>query len=148
MTNEMTRNEEHDKLYKLELEKSLFAALQHYYTEVRKVDAEAKMYDPTGAQGFVVVAFNNVKDEALLLPEDSEIELTAQDRAVAISSSSIAVMPYVQPNDEGTIGPQETIKHGVQAVATAMLLSNLQANAIFQTMKMAQQVIIKQRSLT
>ena len=139
---------EFNKARQHELERALFDALRHYYTEVRKFDDEAKMYDPDGKAAFVVVAFNNVKDEALLLDgKVSDIELTAEDRAVAISYSSIAVMPYVTPNEDKQIGPPETIQHGVQAVACAMLLSSIQADAVFQTMAMAQQVIIRKRGM-
>jgi hypothetical protein len=146
MTDSMTWTQaELDVLTVRGLEEAVQAQLHHYFIEVQKIRGmENMMYDPTGRTAFVVVAFNNVQDHDMLPEEAPE-----DDKKVAISSSSACIMPEVQPNMETqTIGPHETIKHGVQAVAAAMLLSSLQRGAVQETMAMAQSVVLRQSKLT
>ena len=138
----MTELNDADTAWMQVLDESLHAQLHHHYTEMQKMKPEM-VYDSTGPSCFVVIAFNH----PLEVPDDMSF-IDSDDKLVAIASASSAIMPEVKPDETGVIGPHETIKHGVQAVAAAMLLSSLQNGAILETMKMAQGVILKQRKMT
>ncbi len=126
------------------LDETLHAQLHHYFSEVNKLRGPDVMYDPTGKSAFVVVGFNHPLDSAILGDK-----ATDDDKAVAIGSVAIACMPEVKPHPENqTIGPHETIPHGVQAVAATMLLSAMQKGAAYECMGMAQSVILKHRRMT
>ena len=134
---------EGQKAWKQVLDETLHAQLHHHYVEQQKMKPDEMVWDRDGPSCFVVIGFNHPLD----VPVDMS-DLTESDKAVAIASASSAIMPAVTPDEFGVIGPHETIKHGVQAVAAAMLLSSLQNGAILDTMKMSQGVMLKQRKLT
>ena len=125
------------------LDETLFTQLHHYFTQVQKMRSVDMMYDAGGKSAFVIIGFNHPTDPKVL-GDDA----TANDKAVAIGSVAIACMPEVQAHPETqTIGPHETICHGVQAVAASMLLSSMQKGAVYECMGMAQKVIMKNRRM-
>jgi hypothetical protein len=123
------------------LDETLAAQLHHYYKEVAKIKGEAMMYDPQGNTAFITIAFNHPVNPDLL-PDDA----SSSDLSVALASASSAIMPDIHANEHGIIGAAETVPHGVQAVAAAMLLSSLQG-AMVQVMSAAQQLVLKHRSM-
>ena len=135
----MTSDEK--KAWQQVLDETLRDQLHHYYSEVQKMRGDDMMYDPTGNVAFVTIAFCRPNDVSLL-PEDA----TPSDRKVALGSASSAIMPEIHGNEDGVIGPPETIPHGVQAVAAAMLLSSLQG-AMVQIMAASQSMVLKNRSM-
>ncbi|RLC12027.1 MAG: hypothetical protein DRI24_17930 [Deltaproteobacteria bacterium] len=133
------------------LDKAMHATLEHYFAATKALKSKAmEGYDPGGKTAFVLVAFNHPNESGIeerLGPEEAA-KFTAEDRAVAVSASTTVLMPEVIPNAEtGTIGPPETMRHGVQAAAAAMLLSSLQNGAVYECCTMAQSAIARQRRM-
>lgn len=120
-----------------EQEGIIHAQLHEYYTNCAKINAPDMMYDESGATSFVVVAFNRVQS-ADLLPEDAE-EI---DKLAAVACATNMVAPDVTANEQGSVGPDETIPVGVHAAAASILLSSIQNGAVVACMKQAQGLVL------
>ena len=124
------------------LDHTLHGQLHYYYIEVAKLkQSEHMMYDPQGNTAFITIAFNRPVNPDLL-PDDA----SSSDLSVALASASSAIMPDVEGDEHGVIGAAETVPHGVQAVAAAMLLASLQG-AMVDIMSAAQRLVLKHRSM-
>ena len=123
-------------------EAQLHEALENFFANGN--EHTAPTYDVTGASGFLIVCFNKYTERGDKLEANS----TAEDKLVAMASSTYISLPYVEGNESGALGPQETLRHGIQAVATAMMGTAMQQTVLRAIIQHAQQFMIETRNKT